>query len=69
MTMDEVRVRVLPDGRMARADAALFLGVAVATMASWANKGIGPMPRRVGGRVFYYLRDVEAYRDTGARKA
>lgn len=69
MNVDEIRIRVLPDGRVPRADAALFLGLATATMAAWSVRGLGPMPRRVGGRVFYYLRDLEAFRDSGARVA
>ncbi len=69
MNLEEVRVRILPDGRVPRADAARFLGLATATMAAWSVKGIGPLPRRVGGRVYYYLRDLEAFRDTGARVA
>lgn len=69
MGLDEVKVRVLPDGRVSRADAARFLGLATATMAAWSVKGLGPLPRRVGGRVFYYLCDLEAFRDTGIRQA
>jgi hypothetical protein len=69
MDVEIVRVKVLPDGRVPRADAARFLGLASATMAAWCVKGIGPRPRKVGGRIFYYLRDLEAFRDTGARQA
>jgi hypothetical protein len=69
MNVETVKVKVLPDGRVPRADAARFLGLATATMAAWKSKGLGPRPRRVGGRVFYYLRDLEAFRDTGAREA
>lgn len=69
MKLEEVRVRILPDGRVPRADAARFLGLANATLAAYVVRGIGPMPRKVGGRVFYYLRDLEAFRDSGAREA
>lgn len=69
MNFVEVKVRILPDGRIPRADAAKFLGLEVATMAAWGVRGTGPRPRKVGGRVFYYLRDLEAFRDTGAREA
>jgi len=62
-------IRVLPDGRVSRADAATFLGRSKKTLADWYSKGIGPKARKVGGRQFYYLRDLEAYRDTGAREA
>lgn len=67
--IDTVKVRVLPDGRLSRRDAAAFLGVTPQTMAGWSVQGTGPRPRRVGGRVFYRLADLEAFRDTGAREA
>ena len=67
--METVRIRVPPDGRVSRADAATFLGLAAKTMADYSRLGTGPRPHKVGGRVFYYLRDLEAYRDTGAREA
>ncbi len=67
--LDQVRIRVLPDGRVSRADAAAFLGRSPKTLADWYSKGIGPRPRKVGGRVFYFVRDLEAYCDTGAREA
>ncbi len=34
-TVDQVRVRVLPDGRMTRRDAAAYLGFAEKTLAMW----------------------------------
>jgi hypothetical protein len=67
--VENIRIRVLPDGRVSRADAAAFLGRSSKTMADWYSKGIGPRPHKVGGRVFYFMRDLEAYRDTGAREA
>lgn len=70
MTVYEmVRVRILPDGRLSREDAATFLGKKPKTLAEWQRLGLGPMPRKVGGRVFYNLRDLETFRDTGARQA
>lgn len=67
--VEHVTIRVLPDGRVSRADAALFLGCTPKTMADWSSRGYGPLPRKVGGRIFYLMRDLEAYRDTGAREA
>ena len=67
--MEHVKIRVLPDGRVSRADAAAFLGLSPKTLADYVAKGIGPAPRKVGGRIFYLMQDFEAYRDTGARKA
>lgn len=69
MDVDQIRVKVLPDGRVSRADAARFLGLAPGTLATWSSKSCGPRPRRVGGRIYYYVRDLEAFRDTGAREA
>lgn len=67
--VEHVQVRVLPDGRVSRADAAAFLGYTPKTLACWSSLGLGPLPRKVGGRIFYLLKDLEAYRDTGAREA
>ncbi|QCI95171.1 AlpA family transcriptional regulator [Novosphingobium sp. EMRT-2] len=68
-SFEQVRVRVLPDGRVSRSDAAAFLGLTPKTLADYKSRGIGPCPRKVGGRVFYRLIDLEAFRDTGAREA
>ena len=67
--VETLKVRVLPDGRVSRADAATFLGRSPRTLADWSRLGTGPLPRKVGGRIFYYMRDLEAFRDTGARVA
>lgn len=67
--LEQVKVRVLPDGRVPRADAAAFLGLSPKTLACWSSLGLGPIPRKTGGRVFYRLADLEAFRDTGARAA
>ena len=69
MQIEEVRVRVLPDGRLSRADAARFLGLAPGTLANWDSRGEGPKSVSVAGRVFYYLRDLEAFVATGAKQA
>jgi len=68
-SLDHLRVKVLPDGRVSRSDAAVYLGYASKTLAEYARLGRGPRPRRVGGRVFYLLKDLDAFRDTGAREA
>lgn len=59
--VDEVRVRVLPDGRITREDAATYLGLKSKTLAIWAMHGKGPSSRKVGGRVFYYKDDLDAF--------
>ena len=60
-TIDQVRVRVLPDGRVNRNDAAAYLGRKSKTLAMWAMEGKGPAPRRVGGRIFYMLADLVSF--------
>ena len=60
-TVDQVRVRVLPDGRMTRRDAATYVGVAEKTLAMWAMEGKGPPVHRVGGRCFYYVDQLNAF--------
>ena len=69
MSLETVQVRVLPDGRMSRADAAKFLGRTSKTLAEWKRLGLGPLPHKVGGRIFYYVRDLEAFVANGAREA
>lgn len=59
--MDEVRVQVLPDGRVARNDAARFLGYKSHTLAEWHRLGKGPRSRMVGGRRFYDIEDLRAF--------
>ena len=56
-----VKVRVLPDGRMTRADAARYLGHATKTLAMWALDGKGPPSVKVGGRCFYYKEKLDAF--------
>ena len=59
--IDQVRVRVLPDGRMTRKDTARYLGLAEKTLAMWAMEGKGPRVVHVGGRCFYYKDDLDAF--------
>ena len=60
-SINQVRVRVLPDGRMTRADAARYLGVEPKTLANWAYQGKGPQAYRLMGRNFYYQADLDAF--------
>ena len=59
--IEQIRVRVLPDGRMTRADTAKYLGRSVKTMAMWALEAKGPTAHNVGGRIFYFLTDCDAF--------
>jgi hypothetical protein len=59
--VEQVRVRILPDGRMNRANASRYLGVAQKTLAMWQLQRKGPRSVLVGGRRFYYRRDLDAF--------
>ena len=59
--LEQVRVRVLPDGRMTRRDAARYLGRAEKTLAMWALQGKGPKSMLVGGRRFYFKDVLDAF--------
>jgi hypothetical protein len=60
-TIEAVHVRVLPDGRMDRANAAAYLGYAPKTLAIWLGQGKGPRYVKALGRVFYYKDDLDAF--------
>lgn len=59
--VEPIRVRVLPDGRVSRSDAARYLGLKPKTLAMWALSGQGPPSVKVGGRVFYFRTDLDAF--------
>lgn len=59
--IESVRVRVLPDGRLTREDAARYLGLQPKTLAQWACEGRGPKAVAVGGRRFYFKADLDAF--------
>jgi hypothetical protein len=64
---EEVKVRILPDGRMTRRDAARYLGNAEKTLAMWELQGKGPPSVKVGGRRFYFNDDLDAFVQGGVR--
>ena len=59
--IEQISVSVLPDGRMSRNQTARYLGLAPQTLASWASRGFGPQPIKLGGKVFYRRADVDAF--------
>lgn len=59
--MDDVKVRVLPDGRVSRSEAAKFLGYKPKTLAQWHTLGTGPRSVMVGGRRFYHIDALRAF--------
>ena len=46
---------------MDRQNAAKYLGKRPKTLAMWLMQGKGPRAIRVGGRVFYYLDDLDRF--------
>ena len=60
-SVEQVKVRVLPDGRMDRKNTARYLGRKVKTLAMWAMEGKGPRSVLVGGRRFYFKSDVDSF--------
>lgn len=60
-TIERVRVRVLPDGRVSRRDAAAFIGRDPKTLANWATEGKGPRGIRCGGRIYYAFEDLQRF--------
>jgi hypothetical protein len=67
--VDQVRVRQLPDGRLTRDNAARYLGHSPKTLAMWQVRGLGPPSVKVGGRVFYYRADLDAFVRRGSAAA
>ncbi len=59
--IEQVRVRVLPDGRLTRKDAAKYLGRAEKTLAMWEMERKGPPSVLVGGRRFYFKDSLDAF--------
>lgn len=59
--VEQISVRVLPDGRVSRRDAATFLGMKAKTLAEWQRLGKGPRSCSVGGRRFYMLDELQRF--------
>ena len=66
---ERVKVRILPDGRMSRRDAARYIGVAEKTLSMWQLNGKGPRSLLVGGRRFYFKGVLDAFINGGAMTA
>ena len=62
---DTVPIRVLPDGRLDRRNAARYLGRAVKTLATWSTKGKGPRPVKIAGRIFYFKDALDEFINGG----
>ena len=59
--VEQIRVRVLPDGRMDSENAARYIGIAAQTLRVWALRGKAPAPKKVAGRNYYYRSDLDAF--------
>ena len=66
--LSEITIHTLHDGRMNRTEAAQYLGLSPKTLAMWVTQGKGPKLHRVGGRVFYFLHDLDAFIREGAQR-
>ena len=60
-TIETIRVRILPDGRMTRRNAALYIGMKPKTLAMWEMEGKGPPSIKVGGRRFYFKAELDRF--------
>ncbi len=65
---ETTKVRILPDGRMTRRNAALYLGFAEKTIAMWDGDDPGKLGSiNLGGRLFYFKDRLDrVIRDGGA---
>lgn len=58
---ETVNYRPTPDGRVSLRGAAEYLGLAERTIRNWKYRGLGPRSTKIGGRVFFYLVDLQAF--------
>lgn len=56
-----MKPQIYIDGRMNPAAVQRDFGIAPKTLAIWRTTGTGPAFVKVGGRVFYFKKDVEAF--------
>ena len=59
--IEKVKIRVLPDGRVSRADAAAYLGLSEKTLRQWAVDGKHLGVAKVGGRCFYHFEELQRF--------
>lgn len=59
----------LPPRLLRTKEASRFLGLSIRTLEKHRTYGTGPTYRKVGGRVLYAVRDLEAWTEIGARKS
>lgn len=59
--MQTAVIYIYPDGRLDRANAALYTGFSIKTLAMHACAGTGPKFQKIGGRVFYRRENLDAW--------
>ena len=60
-TIEQIKIRVLPDGRVSRSDAAAYLGMSEKTLRQWAVDGKHLKVVKVAGRCFYRLSELQSF--------
>lgn len=56
-----------PEQKFSRPEAARYLGISVRTLEGWAVRGGGPRMLKLGSRVVYRRRDLDAWLATRER--
>ncbi|AWC24832.1 MULTISPECIES: helix-turn-helix transcriptional regulator [Hyphomicrobiales] len=64
-----IRNADLPPRLLRTKEAARFLGISLRTLEKHRTYGTGPLYRKIGGRVLYAVRDLEAWSAIGTRKS
>ncbi len=59
--VERVRVRVLPNNTISRADFSKASGRTTKTLYEWSRLGVGPASKNIGGRCFYDWDEVQAF--------
>jgi len=59
-------VVLLPDGRMDRKNAAIYLGLSAKTLAIMATEGTGPRFTKPSGRIWYRKNDLDDWLSRGS---
>ncbi|WP_066696461.1 helix-turn-helix transcriptional regulator [Sphingobium amiense] len=64
-----IRNADLPPRLLRTQEASRFLGISIRTLEKHRTYGTGPTYRKIGGRVLYTVRDLEAWSEIGTRKS
>ncbi|MFY7700489.1 MAG: MerR family transcriptional regulator [Burkholderiaceae bacterium] len=50
-----------PENRVSKKELARYFSVDVRTISNWQVKGLLPQPKRVGGRFFWSVKEIEKF--------